>query len=380
MVIYIAFFQSSKQHNIPAYSFWEYYIKNGIEEAGHQWIESNVDWAEAHTYTQKDEAELLKWKSNTWQIVLDDILKFLEKKKIDMFLSYFYPNHIDELAIKEIQKSGIKCVNFFCDNVRDFKSIPDEFKVFDLNWVPEYKALKLYSKGKMPYIHLPMPMWVEPKFRKTSLNESNRVSFIGSKDVQRIWLFNELAKSDVDFDVYGSGWQNEPNVNVQSAQKSNLIANQVAFLKNNGITAFYRKAMSSFSPKVIHSSLYDHIKEKPTYEDYVKLTQESMITLGVNRYPSFDFPFSNPNSYSRLRDIEAPMLGACYLTEYTEGLENMYEIGEEIETYKNEDDLVEKIKYLKSNEAQRKKLRLNGQKITLSQHSIPNSLHKIFKL
>ena len=33
------------------------------------------------------------------------------------------------------------------------------------------------------------------------------------------------------------------------------------------------------------------------------------------------------------------MLGACYLTEWTAGLEHMYELGKEIETYRTPEEL-----------------------------------------
>ena len=46
MKIFLSFLQSTVQHPIPAYSFWGYYIKNGIEESGNTWIElPGGDWA-----------------------------------------------------------------------------------------------------------------------------------------------------------------------------------------------------------------------------------------------------------------------------------------------------------------------------------------------
>jgi hypothetical protein len=56
---------------------------------------------------------------------------------------------------------------------------------------------------------------------------------------------------------------------------------------------------------------------------------------------SYIIPIDQPNTYSRLRDIEAPMLGACYLTEQTEGLECLYDIGNEIEIYKDPESFIE---------------------------------------
>src|SRR6202042_1109419 len=51
------------------------------------------------------------------------------------------------------------------------------------------------------------------------------------------------------------------------------------------------------------------------HKEDCEITQNSEITPGGNRSPSLRYPFYRPNTYSRLRDIEAPMMGACYLTE-----------------------------------------------------------------
>jgi len=111
----------------------------------------------------------------------------------------------------------------------------------------------------------------------------------------------------------------------------------------------------------------------------VNLTKESTITLGVNRVPTFQrFP-GNPLTYSRLRDIEAPMMGACYLTEWADGLTHLYDIGTEIETYRNVEEMVSKIDELLSNKEKRFMLRARGQRRALSELTIGKSLERIFK-
>lgn len=379
MIIYLSFFQSKVQHPIPAYSFWEFYIKNGIEESGHEWTEGNGDWAEGLLYSF-DKAKLESWKAETWEDTLRDIKLKHRQKPISFFLSYLYPHQIDEQAIKEIQKMGIPCVNFFCDNVREFTSVPKEYAVFDLNWVPEYKALHMYKRAKYKHIHLPMPMWVAPQFRNVSNVESDVVSFIGSKDIQRLMLFEKVVNLGVELKIYGAGWENS-DIKIESIKNSNTfstVLNQFDFIIRFGLEAFFRKLEQRKFNTKLSDSLQRCMNTKPDFDSYIKITKESAITLGVNRYPSFLYPFDKPNTYSRLRDIEAPMLGACYLTEWTEGLGQMYGLGDEIETYKDEYELIEKIKMLKSDAKRRKNMRLNAQKKALEQHSVPNSIQLIF--
>jgi spore maturation protein CgeB len=71
------------------------------------------------------------------------------------------------------------------------------------------------------------------------------------------------------------------------------------------------------------------------------------------------------------------MLGACYLTEYTAGLSQLYELGTDMETYTNADELVYKCRELIASKNKRKELRMKGQQRALNSHSIPQSLQLI---
>lgn len=375
MKIFLSFLQSEHQHNIPAYRFWEYYIKQGIQEAGFEWVETDADWARG--LVPQTEKDLNAWKSTVW----DKTLTFLKNHPADIFLSYLYPQQIDIQAIKEIQKLGIPCVNFFCDNVRNFRAIPKEFNVFDLNWVPEYKAVAMYKKAGLAHINLPMPMWVEEKFRTIPVNENDRLTFIGSRDIQRQLFFENVLtlKPDLPMDIYGYGWanQNDRSISKPDYTLIDRIKFQANFISEYGVAAYVRKfRQRTYSPE-ISDELKSHVHPALKEDDYIKLTRESQITIGINRYPSFNYPLANPNTYSRLRDIEAPMLGACYITEWTEGIGELYDIGTEIETYVNAADLIEKIEKLQADPARRNKMRSQAQKKALQENSVTKSLQTL---
>lgn len=376
MKIFLSFLQGKPNHPIPAYSFWEYYIKNGIEESGNSWVEVQaIDWALG--LVQQSKESFLEWKEDAWSRTI----QYLKKNGADLFLAYLYPEQIDIDSIKEIKKMGIPCVNFFCDNIREFRQIPDTFSVFDLNWVPEYQAQQMYEKQGFRHIHLPMPMWVDYKYRSVPEHELARIAFIGSKDIQRQLFFERFVKlkSKVKIDIYGAGWE-AIETSAYSLQKQSLykkLINQKDFILKNGIYAFKNKILFSKKEECLSDELKELVKPKPDFENYIKITRESQIVLGINRYPSYNYPIQQPNTYSRLRDIEAPMLGGCYLTEFTPGLQNMYEIGKEIEVFQSEEDMIEKLKYLLTEPRKRNELRINGQKRALNTLSIPSSLLKI---
>lgn len=382
MKIFISCQQSLKNHPVPAYQFWENYFKKGIEEANHQWVEAEgIDWAEGLI---NDEAEKFNlWRDRTWESTVEQIKKQHQQKGIDLFLSYLYPQQISTSAIKEIQNLGIPCVNFFCDNVREFTKVPSEFYCFDLNWVPEYKALKIYHRAGLNYIHAPMPVWVDPKYRNHQHQEKYGTTFIGSQDKQRAALFSEVLKLGVELEIRGPRWSEEGNTNSNESSKivsrkvNQTLINQINFLKSKGVCAWLRKTQSKWQQPIDLSIFAPSIHPTVTFDEYIKVTQESKIILGVNRYPSFRHSFTNPDTYSRLRDIEAPMVGGCYLTEWTEGIEQMYELGKEIETYRNPEEMKEKICELEAKPEKRSQMRRLAQKKALEKLSFPQTLRTI---
>jgi hypothetical protein len=373
--------QDLRPHQIPAYRFWAGYFRNGIAEAGYELAEiPNVDWAEG--ITNLSAPELAKWRDITWSRTVQYLdRETKEGRAVDLFLSYLYPVQVDIGAIAEIQRLGIPCVNFFCDNVREFTNVPPVFSCFDLHWVPEFEALPMYHRAGLKTCFAAMPCWVSPEARASATTETEQVTFIGSADDLRSALFSKALSLGASIKIGGKGWLEESDGDNLSSKPGRSILemarNQARFVRDRGVAQWLRKLSQRIpleaKKKVPAAAIMPPINKS----DYVKLTRESMITIGVNRVPTFRRPPSDPLTYSRLRDIEAPMMGACYLTEWTEGLGQFYQIGTEIETYRTAAELVTKIELLRSDPTRRRNLRRNGQEKALAELTIAKSLTKI---
>jgi len=149
-------------HAIPAYQFWRGYFLHGLQEAGHQVVEvPDVDWAEGLTYPRGDALD--RWRARTWEAVDAFVRREHPQRPIDLFLGHLYPKQVEASAIHELQRLGIPCVNYFCDNVREFAEVPAVYRPFALHWVPELEALPMYRRAGLAHIHAPMPCWVPPR-------------------------------------------------------------------------------------------------------------------------------------------------------------------------------------------------------------------------
>lgn len=381
MRIFLSCLQSPHTHAVPAYQYWETYFKRGIEEAGHSWTEaSGVDWAEALTHAPGSDG-LRAWKERTWPVVVTEVRRAVQAGGVDVFLGYLYPHMTDRDAIREIQALGVPCVNYFCDNVREFVRVPREYEGFDLHWVPELKATRMYAAAGWPFMHAAMPTWVPPAQRTCNGTETHGVSFIGSRDAQREVLFARALELGADIELRGAGWAGGAAAGSRPAQARGSVLrmarHQLPFVRRHGVIGLLRKASWKRRAPVSDETFARHVRARPGAEEYIAITQGSRVTLGVNRYPSYRYPFDRPDTYSRGRDVEAPMMGACYLTEWTEELEVMYDLGKEIETYRTAEDMVEKIRSLEGDPGRRRALRCAGQRRALADHSVPASLERM---
>jgi hypothetical protein len=378
--IILSCLQSPIRHAIPAYAFWRDYFVMGCEEAGIECLEvPGVDWAAG--VAAPSAAALAAWRSHAWT----STVQFAKKKQagaaVDLFVGYLYPRQVESGAIREIQKLGIPCVNFFCDNVREFDRVPNEYEPFDLHWVPEFEALPLYREAGLRHLHAPMPCWIPSEFRQVPLEETSGPTFVGSADVLRRDLLGRAVAAGADIHVLGPGWADadaslDREARVGSSFES-VMRNQRDVLRTKGVAALTRKALDRLFPLNPPGLSADRRSPGVFGREYARVLRESMVSLGINRVPSWRRTVRNPLSYSRLRDIEAPMLGACFLTEWTEGLGTLFELGHEIEAYRTPEEMAVKINELKHDAPRRRKMRERSQKRALSEHSVGRSLGRI---
>jgi hypothetical protein len=369
--------QALRRHAVPGYAFWESYFKQGLGEAGHEVIEApGVDWAEG--LTALEPAARQRWLTDTWTRTTDFLRIEHARKPVDLFLSYLFPNQVEPAGVAAIRTLGVPCVNFFCDNVREFTQVPASYRGFDLHWVPEADARAFYVSAELPFVYAPMPMWVPPEFRSVPEKENTDITFVGSHDPLREELLGDAVARGLRLRIHGDGWG--PGGSLAPLPPRTLrrtLANQVSFLRDHGVRGLAMRATYQLHRPRPPGWISECWRPAVAREDYFRTTRESQVVIGVSRYPSFRHPFSRPGRYSRLRDIEAPMLGACYLTERAPGLEDLYDPGTEIETYGDAAELVEKSRQLGRDPARRASLRRLGQRRALADHTITRSLERI---
>jgi spore maturation protein CgeB len=105
-----------------------------------------------------------------------------------------------------------------------------------------------------------------------------------------------------------------------------------------------------------------------TDEEYVALFSESRISLGFLILGD-THRTSRPLRQIRLREFEATMAGAFYVTGWLDELSLHYEIGREIVCYRSREELVERCRYYLAHDEERERIRRAGHERALRDHT-----------
>ncbi|MBS0630866.1 MAG: glycosyltransferase [Verrucomicrobia bacterium] len=377
MKILLACQQSPHRYPIPAYGFWRTYFVEGLREAGHEVVEvEGADWARG--LIPLTPADLRRWRDETWSRTLDTIRA---NPDLDFFLGYLYPRQIEYSAIRELQRLGLPAVNFFCDNVREYRRLPGDFAPFDLHWVPEHAALPMYAARGWPALFAPMPCWVAPARRHVPEHEDQVVSFIGRRDPLRAALLAAAAEADLPLIISGGGWVPAvtPALPPPSPTLMARLDDWIDFYRRQGFGPAWQRLTSrrAAAPRETRFDFLPYLRPEPGDEAYAAILRRSAVTLGINRYPQLGVEGDAEPTYSRLRDLEAPMLGACYLTEWAPELPQLYDLGREIEVYRNAGELIGLAQALLADPARRRALRTAGLRRAHADHSVGATVGRI---
>jgi glycosyl transferase family 1 len=378
--VFLCCLQSPHRWAIPGYGFWRENFKPALEALGCRVIEpQGLDLAEP----------LARWWDSEWleggrtrlgEALLAQVKAAHRTSGIDLFFSYFYSAHVHAGVLEAIRDLGIPVVNFFCDNLRQFESVQPLARSVTMNWVPEADALPLYRALQAPAIHLPMA--VHPgSYRPDRGAELPQVTFVGHADYLRMQLLDAVVDSHVPLRIYGDGWGRAERPGPESSNVRHApqlpwwhrrrlsAAQHLGRLGNHGVAAEWRYFEARRVQRRLAPKFAREAQPAVPHDEFVRLTACSAVTLGINRCPHPAYSIERPLVYSRLRDIEAPAMGACYLTEWCAELEQLYDVGREIETYRDARELVAKADALMNDEPRRRRLRSAGREAVHARHT-----------
>lgn len=230
-------------------------------------------------------------------------------------------------TIRQVSKMGIKTVNWFLDSavgsiykqwIKNNHFYYDHFFSFE-SIAGEFKK-QGHNIGFLPVAAELMDAKKDPKF-------GCDVCFVGAPYPERVKILQSI--SDFGLKIYGwKGWE------------KTVLANQY------------------YGPL--------------TGKEFANLYKTAKICININLEP--------PCPGVNLKTFEIPAVGGFQLSDFREGIAELFEPGKEIEIFRNVSELREKVKYYLDNEQKRLKIAEAGRKRQAECHTMKTRLADALKV
>lgn len=250
---------------------------------------------------------------------------------VDIFFSYLSGRLVFPGIIRGLRRLGIAAVNMYLDDVKGFwgnfeptgfASMIDVAGAFDLCWTTHEPALPWYQSVGTAAINLPEGANPEVFRPLANIVRDLDVVFVGQNYGMRPQLIDRLRAQGFDVQAYGKGWPNGP----------------------------------------------------VSTEEMITLFNRARIVLGVGQAFGSEAPLQIKG-----RDFEVPMTGALYLTQHNPELARHFRFGAEIDTYRDEYELLEKVNFYLKNPDQAEKIRCQARSRSLRDHTWELRFQRVFQ-
>lgn len=298
--------------------------------------------------------------------------------KIDFVLTYFSDSHLTLAALDRVREHVAPIANFFCNNVHQFHLVRRSASRFTACLVPEEAAMASYRNlGAEPIF---FPMAAHPDvYAPRPLPVRYQATFAGQRYGDRTTGILALREAGIDAHAFGQGWgggsagAGDPTAPRPGFLTKAARAAQIALQwKNPFAAAADLRAFEQLRAR--HAAALHPIVSD---DNYVALFSESAISLGFLVLGD-THRTSRTLRQVRLREFEAPMAGAFYVTGFMEEIGRHYEIGKEVVCYRSLDELVDLCRYYLAHESEREAIRRAGHERARRDHTWTRRFEGLF--
>lgn len=359
---------------------WVRNLYDPLVNLGHDVFLLNIDeYAEQHGLGHMS-VEAKQQLSNELPSIF---LKEHTKKAFDIFLSYLHEGQIIPMVLQEIKKH-VYTINY-STNYHQFDMYKAVASIVDYNiYISKIGKEGFDGIGVKSYW---MPMGANPAFYKSSTIKNDKAVFVGSTYGPRSYLFWRLLQYGVNLELYGHGWlaQADNSKPLFKENKLKLAANQL--LQSSIGHVLTRQAdteklsledevrhryhdMNATILALIRRDYSNHLHGSLTDEMYVQTLAEAgtVINIQESRF-NHDYFDHRVLLCSNLRDFEATMCGSFLCTQYSNEIEELFDIDKEIVCYHNEHDLSDKIKFYNQHNSLKEAIAKAGYQRSLQSHT-----------
>ena len=292
-------------------TLWRKHFYEGLQSAGVETVVPrgmSFDWARpVHAISGGGAAE----KRATSRQLSRQIKRAIESG-LDAVVSYCFSHDLELEIVDKVRSSGVPWINFFCDSLYAFHTVEELARRTSLNWFVETGAVARYRGLGVPYLCAPYVL-NSRSLPDTSCNGTKRaLAFVGTVSRERARIVTLLRLAGVDIHVSGWGWRE-------------------ALGQWHGAGWGLQRILKSVPRLAVRSALHGRVTDYLDDDAFHEHLRTSQTVLGLNEGGLGSRP---DVGFLKLRDIEFPGLGCCYLTQHNQDVENAFEIGREVRTFR----------------------------------------------
>ena len=233
------------------------------------------------------------------------------KTGIDAVISYCFSHDVELELIDRVRAAGVPWINFFCDSAYAFHTVEALARRTSLNWFVETAAEENYRLLGVPYLCAPYAVNPRALPDASCRTPDRTLSFVGTANRPRIKAVTLLRLTSIDVHVAGRGWR-EALARQSSAEP--------------GARGALRRALRFAARTALRGRVSEYLDD----DAFLEYLRGSQTLLGLNEGGLGNEPYV---SYLKLRDIEFPGFGCCYLTQHNRDIVRSFEVGREVCTF-----------------------------------------------
>jgi len=335
------FYAAAKSPNPHcASNLWRRNLHDSLVALGHDVVEFDCDLAE--TFSRLEDIDFIAHnRPRLTTELLRQVHAAHATAPVNLLFTYYYDACVEPEAIDEIRSLGIITVNWFCNASFQLHLVSGISPHYDWSLVPENFRLGDYqSLGAHP---LYCQEAANPDvYHPHDVPAEYDVTFVGQAYGERPGLMRFLHEHGINVRVWGPQWEYH-----------------VVYPSRNPLRRWF------FPPPGLPASCHGGILSD---DELIRLYSRSRINLGFAGCADTDSQGQRVVQI-RLRDFEVPMSGGFYLTEHQPDLAEFFDLGREIETYRDRDELLDKIRFYLRDDDARDRVRKAGRERCLRDHT-----------
>jgi hypothetical protein len=270
----------------------------------------NVDFSWARPPQAFNQSSSVDTRRQASEALITQILA-AEGPRPQAVLSCCFSHDIELDLVDRVRAAGIPWINFFCDSLYAFDRVSSLAARTSLNWFVESEAEERYRALGVPYLRAPYALNPEALPDASCHAPDRSLLFIGSANHHRIRATALIRLAGADLKVRGWGWRE-----ALEAKSARSLAPS-ALMKRTG-----RAALRA----LLGSRIGGYLDQDTMLEEL----RRSAVILGLNA-GGLGLDACN---YLKLRDVEFPGMGCCYLCQHHKDLGDAFVLGQEVITFR----------------------------------------------